>query len=296
MQIYNMDETPCYFDMASDQTLHFKGDKNVDGIDTDHRKSRFTVTLCCCADARMVKTLIVFKGLKNVPKLNLPVDVEVTVSMGGSMNTCLLPKWIRSCFTQRGPFLAHTPLILYMDSYGSHIKEEVSESLRSHCATKVLVIPPKMTSVLQPLDVSLNSSFKAALRRGWLDWLINGPKERTGKGYRRRPSYQAVVDMVLKAVHSLLPESIRKSFRVYVIAAEGEKVLENELNERLKQLLMAPKNAGMVLNTEEASAENIIKVESCNEFDEEDELDFIQIGASDIMEGLDADDYDNSAE
>ena len=38
MQIYNMDETPCYFNMASDQTLDFKGDKNVDGIDTGHRK------------------------------------------------------------------------------------------------------------------------------------------------------------------------------------------------------------------------------------------------------------------
>ena len=63
MQIYNMDKTPCYFDMALDQTLHFKGNKNVNGIDTGHRKLRFTVTLCCCADGRMVKTLIVFKGL-----------------------------------------------------------------------------------------------------------------------------------------------------------------------------------------------------------------------------------------
>ena len=166
MQIYNMDQTPCYFDMASDQTLHFKSYKNVGGIDTGHRKSRFTVILCCCADGRMVKTLIVFKGLKNVPKLNLPADVEVTVSMGGSMNTCLMLKWIRSCFTQRRPFLARTPSILYMDSYRSHIKEEVSESLSSHCATKVLVIPPEMTNVLQPLDVSLNSSFKAVLCRG----------------------------------------------------------------------------------------------------------------------------------
>ena len=82
MQIYNMDETPCYFDMASDLTLHVKGDKNVDGVDTGHRKSRFSVTLCCCADGRMVKTLIIFKGLKNAPKLNLPSDVEVAVSMG----------------------------------------------------------------------------------------------------------------------------------------------------------------------------------------------------------------------
>ena len=64
MQIYNIDEMPCYFDMASDQIFHFKGDKNVDGIDTDHRKSRFTATPCCCADGRMVKTLIIFKGLK----------------------------------------------------------------------------------------------------------------------------------------------------------------------------------------------------------------------------------------
>ena len=159
MQIYNMDETPCYFEMASDQTLHFKGDKNVDGIDSGHKKSRFSVTLCCCADGRTVKTLIVFKGLKNVSKLNLPADAEVTVSMGGSMNTCLMMKWIRSCFTQREPFLARIPSILYMDSYGSHIGGEVSESLRYDCATKALVIPPKMTSALQPLDVSLNSSF-----------------------------------------------------------------------------------------------------------------------------------------
>ena len=85
-----MDETPCYLDMASDQTFHFKGDKNVDGIDTGHRKSHLTVTLCCCADGRMIKTLIVFKGLKNVSKLNLPADVEVTVSMGGFMNICLM--------------------------------------------------------------------------------------------------------------------------------------------------------------------------------------------------------------
>ena len=97
----------------------------------------------------MVKTLIVFKGLKNVPKLNHPADVEITVSMGGSINTFLMLKWIGSCFTLCGPFLARTPSILYMDSYGSHIKE-VSKSLCYNCATKVLVIPPKMTSVQQP--------------------------------------------------------------------------------------------------------------------------------------------------
>ena len=105
MQIYNMDETPFYFDMASDQTLHFKGNKNVESIDTTHKKSRFTVALCCCADGRMVKTLIVFKALKSVPKLNLPTDVEVTVSMGGSMNTCLM---LHSAWTFFSPYTIDT--------------------------------------------------------------------------------------------------------------------------------------------------------------------------------------------
>ena len=52
------------------------------------------------------------------------------------------------------------------------------------------------------------------------------------------------MDMVLKAVHSLSPESIRKSFRMCGIAAEGKKVPENELNERLKKLLVAHENVG----------------------------------------------------
>ena len=80
------------------------------------------------------------------------------------------------------------------------------------------------------------------------------------------------------------------------ITAEGEKVPENELNKRLKQLLVAPENAGMVLNIEEARAENIMEVESHYESDEKDEPDFIWNGTSDIMQGLDADDYDSSDE
>lgn len=236
-QIYNMDETPCYFDMASDQTLHFKGAKNVDGVDTGHRKSRFTVVLCCSGDGRMIKTLIIFKGLKNVPKLNLPSSIEVTVSMGGSMNTGIMLKWVRSCFTVRGPFLSSTKSLLYMDSFGSHLKEEVSDSLERLCNTKVVVIPPKTTSILQPLDVSLNSPFKTSLRQSWLEWLTKGPKEMTKKGYRRRPSYQAMVDMVSKAVKCLSKESIQKSFRCCGIAANGQVVPRSELNGRLKSSL-----------------------------------------------------------
>ena len=72
---------------------------------------------------------------------------------------------------------------------------------------------------------------------------------------------------------------------------EGEKVSENELNERLKQLSVALENAEMVLDTENASAENFTQVES---HESDDEPDYILNGASDITEGLDADQYESS--
>ena len=42
--IFNMDETPVYMDMPGERTMHFKGSKTVDIINTGNEKSRFTVT------------------------------------------------------------------------------------------------------------------------------------------------------------------------------------------------------------------------------------------------------------
>ena len=58
-------------------------------------------------------------------------------------------------------------------------------------------------------------------------------------------------------------------------------------------LLVSHENAEMVLNTAKGSAKSIIEMEFHRESDEKDEIDFIQNGANDIMEGLDAEHYDN---
>lgn len=66
--IFNMDETPCFFDMANSRTLHFTGEKTVDGLDTGHSKNRFTTVLCISASGKFIKSLIIFKGLKKILK------------------------------------------------------------------------------------------------------------------------------------------------------------------------------------------------------------------------------------
>ena len=79
-KIIQMDETPCYFDMARDHTS-FKGFKNVDSSHTGGRKKRFTVCLAINLEGKMLKAMVIFHGLKKVPNMNKTHrEVFVTVS------------------------------------------------------------------------------------------------------------------------------------------------------------------------------------------------------------------------
>ena len=112
-----MDETPCYVDMVGTSTLHFKGEKNVDGQTTGHDKTRFTVVITIDANGRVLKSLVILKGLKKVPKVQVPDNIEVVVSDGGSMNEDIMKVWISKIFTSRGPYLATQKGVLFMDSH-----------------------------------------------------------------------------------------------------------------------------------------------------------------------------------
>lgn len=234
--IFNMDETPAYFDMSADSTLHFKGDKNVDGLDCGNRKTRFTVVLCASACGKLTPTMIIFKGLKNVPKLNLPRNIHVRVSEKGSMNTLLMKEWQKCCFSSRGSYLANSPSLVILDSYGTHCKEEIQREFTSTYKSEVLILPPRTTSFLQPIDVGVNYPFKAALKRHWDTWFQSGPQEFTPKGYRRRPSYQDIVDMVSLSLKEISERTIVTSFECCGISEKGLPVPSDKLNGRLKLL------------------------------------------------------------
>ena len=148
-KIFNMDETPCYIDMAGEKTLDFVGSKNVDGLTTGHDKNHFTVVLCICLDGRILKAMVILKNLVNVPKCTVPKNIELFVSKGGSMNEDLMLSWIDKVFKSRGSYFASEPSLLLMDSHKSHYTDPVVKALKSlNIITKL--IPPKTTSYLQP--------------------------------------------------------------------------------------------------------------------------------------------------
>jgi len=63
---YDTNETPCNFGMCYNKTSHFKGEKQIDILDTSNNKFRFIVARCTPAAGKLVHNLIILKGLKNM--------------------------------------------------------------------------------------------------------------------------------------------------------------------------------------------------------------------------------------
>ena len=234
--IFNMDETPCYTDMVGQQTIHFQGSRNVDGTHTGHEKSRFTVALCASLSGRMIKSYIIFKNLKKVPNCQVPDNIVVSVSKGGSMNGTLMLDWLDRVFKSRGPYFQTEKCLLLLDSHLSHKDEQVVAACR-RMNTEIKLIPAKTTSFLQPLDVGINSPFKAAMRREWSHWYEHGEKEYTAKGYRKRPSYTQLLNFVSNSIKEINRETVQRSFKVCGVAANGDGVEPKHLNSRLRAAL-----------------------------------------------------------
>ena len=74
------------------------------------------------------------------------------------------------------------------------------------------MIPGRMTSLLQPLDVSVNKPFKDGLRRCWVDWMIEGEKSYAKGGLMQKVDFPPICLWILKVWEELPAETIHRTF------------------------------------------------------------------------------------
>uniref|UniRef100_A0A5S6QHM3 DDE-1 domain-containing protein n=1 Tax=Trichuris muris TaxID=70415 RepID=A0A5S6QHM3_TRIMR len=191
-----MDETPLTFDMLCNKTVDTKGVKSVVVRSTGHEKTRFTVVLSCLADGTKLKPMVIFKR-KRKPKNTFPPGVFVHYHENGWMDENGVKLWIDKIWKKR-PGGANRPSLLVWDAFGSHITEATTSHL-NRCDTKAAVIPGGLTSIFQPLDVSLHKPLKDHVRQEWNKWMLNGQKSYTVGGFMRAPSLELLCQFVVNA-------------------------------------------------------------------------------------------------
>ena len=159
--IGNMDETPMTFDLPSNTTIDETGTRSVSIRITGHEKSNFTVVLTCMADGTKLPPLVIFK-LKKIPRGNFPQEVIVRANPTGWMNENEMLYWIENVWIKRAR-LSNPQSLLVLDSFSAHLVNSVKRRFGEK-NTNIAVIPGGLTSRLQPLDVSVNKSFKTKVR------------------------------------------------------------------------------------------------------------------------------------
>ena len=165
--ICNMDETPVYFDMVPGKSIDRKGSKTIRIRTTGGEKRHLTVVLACSSAGDILPTLIIFKGKRALKGLQVPSGLRVAVQEKAWMDEGLMLLWIKEVWQT---YTKGRHALLVLDSFRAHLTNSVKVAF-AKVNTTICVIPGGCTSVLQPLDVSLNKPFKACIRQSWSEYI-----------------------------------------------------------------------------------------------------------------------------
>ena len=228
-QIGNMDETPVFFDLPSNRTLDCIGSKTVAVRTTGHERSHFTTVLACMADGTKLPPMVIFKR-KTMPKEKFPSGVVVHVHQKGWMDEAGMHIWLDKCWTKRpGGGMVNARSLLVWDQFRGHLVDSVKRKTKRTHNTDIAVIPGGLTSVLQPLDVSVNHPFKCKLREIWNAWMASGAAQLTAAGNFKRPALATVTEWVKTAWDAIDPAIIVKSFKKCSISNRMDGTEDDEL-------------------------------------------------------------------
>ena len=208
--IANMDETPLTFDMPPNRTINNTGEKTIKIRTTGNEKNRVTVVLACCGNGSKIKPMVIFKR-KNVPKINNQHGVVVSAQQKGWMDSEQMKVWIEKAWRRRLGGLGRRKSLLVYDAFEAHVTDTVKAAFKRE-NTDLAVIPGGLTSILQPLDVSLNKPFKDGVRKRWMEWMADGIHEFTATGRQKKPSEELICLWISQAWNEIPAEMITASF------------------------------------------------------------------------------------
>lgn len=157
--IYNLDETACFFKLLPNKTISAGDDEKGRGM--KRSKARITVMICSNATgSHKLRVLVIGKSktpraLKNVNMNNMPS--QYTHSKKAWMTSELLDRWLRQLNSLMTAKNKH--IIILMDNARCHT------ILDTYSHIEIAFLPPNLTSEIQPCDQGIIRSLKCHYKR-----------------------------------------------------------------------------------------------------------------------------------
>ena len=210
--IINMDETPVWFDMPVKQAVDVKGKKQVVMVKQGNNRQKVTVVLACAADGTKLPPVVIAKGSGRRQTQPVMVDgIPVWRQKSGTMTAELMIKWLKFQFSEPEPDTTDgSKRLLIYDSFSGHLTDDVKKQVAAS-KLHLAVIPGGCTGLCQPLDLTVNRSFKARLRKNMAK-TIRRQKPLAPRGQRQKQRLTLLVASVKKAWDKVLPQTITNGF------------------------------------------------------------------------------------
>jgi hypothetical protein len=113
--------------------------------------------------------------------------------------------------------LSKEPAMMVYDSFRGHLEESVKTKFKQN-NFNLAVILAGLTSVCQPLDVSINKPFKNNLRKEWHKWMSKGGAGITTVGNLKRAKISDVCGWVKRSWDAISDQIIFNSFKKCAIS------------------------------------------------------------------------------
>uniref|UniRef100_H3H5A0 DDE-1 domain-containing protein n=1 Tax=Phytophthora ramorum TaxID=164328 RepID=H3H5A0_PHYRM len=232
-----MDQVPRYFETEPKSTITTRGAREVLLRKGGSSHKLFTATFTITAEGEFLTPHLLFSKLKNKPKC--PAGVLVDVNKTGMWNDDLLLAHAQTVVCGRKETQLYQEPVLYLiDSYGCHVRLADSKRLERYNVF-VLLVPPNLTNMLQPLDVAANRSYQEFYRSKFDEYIslaLQDKSLQTKAGNPKVPRYDTVAQWTLDWVSSKSAADVKKVFSLCGLVAK-ENFQVDQLHAPLKDIL-----------------------------------------------------------